>query len=140
MIERIVNTATPAADPVEEEFELKLRPHDFANYIGQDRLKQNLQLAITAAKKRGEPLDHVLGFAGDAELTLEMHRRSGDRAKQRRFAGNAVIHLAVRVAESGRRDADVDQIKSAFAQALSHDAVVVGDQYPDLHVSTERAR
>lgn len=62
MIERIVNAAAPTAtdDEVELEFEVKLRPHDFANYIGQDRLKQNLQLAITAAKKRGEPLDHVL--------------------------------------------------------------------------------
>ncbi len=60
MIERIVNTAPANDDVVEEEFEIKLRPHDFANYIGQDRLKQNLQLAISAAKKRGEPLDHVL--------------------------------------------------------------------------------
>lgn len=64
MIERIVNTVPLAAndddDVVEAEFEIKLRPHDFANYIGQDRLKQNLQLAIAAAKKRGEPLDHVL--------------------------------------------------------------------------------
>jgi holliday junction DNA helicase RuvB len=60
MIERIVGTAPVDDDEVEQEFEVKLRPHDFANYIGQDRLKQNLQLAITAAKKRGEPLDHVL--------------------------------------------------------------------------------
>jgi Holliday junction DNA helicase RuvB len=61
MIERIVNATTGDDDDVvEQEFELKLRPHDFANYIGQDRLKQNLQLAIAAAKKRGEPLDHVL--------------------------------------------------------------------------------
>lgn len=60
MIERIVGTAPQADDEVEQEFEVKLRPHDFASYIGQDRLKQNLQLAITASKKRGEALDHVL--------------------------------------------------------------------------------
>jgi Holliday junction DNA helicase RuvB len=60
MIERIVGTAPQAEDDIEQEFEIKLRPHDFANYIGQDRLKKNLQLAIEAAKKRGEPLDHVL--------------------------------------------------------------------------------
>jgi len=61
MIERIVG-ATPQTDDddIEQEFEVKLRPHDFANYIGQDRLKQNLKLAIAAAKKRGESLDHVL--------------------------------------------------------------------------------
>jgi Holliday junction DNA helicase RuvB len=40
--------------------ELTLRPRDFVNYIGQDRLKQNIKLAILAAKKRGEPLDHIL--------------------------------------------------------------------------------
>ncbi len=55
-----MQTNTAADDRVEEEFEVRLRPHDFASYIGQDRLKQNLQLAIAAAKKRGEPLDHVL--------------------------------------------------------------------------------
>lgn len=64
MIERIVNPSAAddavAHDPVEVELENKLRPQDFANYIGQDRLKKNLQLAITAAKKRGEPLDHIL--------------------------------------------------------------------------------
>lgn len=60
MIERIVGTAPASDDNVEQEFEVKLRPHDFANYIGQERLKQNIQLAIQAAKKRGEPLDHIL--------------------------------------------------------------------------------
>ena len=60
MIERIVGAAPQVDDEVEQEFEVRLRPHDFANYIGQDRLKQNLQLAIQAAKKRGEALDHVL--------------------------------------------------------------------------------
>src|SRR5882762_10024550 len=61
MIERIVGAAvTEDETPEEQELENKLRPQDFANYIGQDRLKQNLQLAIDAAKKRGEPLDHVL--------------------------------------------------------------------------------
>lgn len=60
MIERIIGAAVQDDTPDEVEFENKLRPHDFANYIGQDRLKQNLKLAITAAKQRGEALDHVL--------------------------------------------------------------------------------
>lgn len=59
-IERIVNTGSQTDDPKEEELEQTLRPRDFANYIGQERLKKNLQLAIAAAKKRGEPLDHIL--------------------------------------------------------------------------------
>src|SRR3954471_12155880 len=58
-IERIINTS-PQDDPQEVELEVTLRPRDFANYIGQQRLKQNIKLAIDAAKKRGEPLDHVL--------------------------------------------------------------------------------
>jgi Holliday junction DNA helicase RuvB len=61
VIDRIVSTGVDEGnDVVEQEFENVLRPRDFANYIGQDRLKQNLQLAIAAAKKRGEPLDHIL--------------------------------------------------------------------------------
>lgn len=58
-IERIVNTSG-ADEPDEQEFEQTLRPHDFENYIGQERLKKNLKLSIGAAKKRGEPIDHVL--------------------------------------------------------------------------------
>lgn len=57
-IQRIADSSNE--DPVEVELEITLRPHDFANYVGQERLKKNLQLAIAAAKKRGEPLDHIL--------------------------------------------------------------------------------
>lgn len=57
-IERI--TQPTNEEPDEIELENTLRPRDFSNYIGQERLKKNLQLAIAAAKKRGEPLDHVL--------------------------------------------------------------------------------
>jgi Holliday junction DNA helicase RuvB len=60
MIDRIVDVADDTDDVVEQEFEITLRPHDFASYIGQERLKQNLKLAIDAAKKRGESIDHVL--------------------------------------------------------------------------------
>lgn len=62
MIERIVQDNLVADDPIEEAYEARLRPQDFKSYIGQDWLKQNLQLAVMAAKKRQEPLDHVLLF------------------------------------------------------------------------------
>ncbi len=58
-IERIVD-AKNNDDEKDHELENTIRPRDFKNYIGQERLKQNLKLAIAAAKKRGEPLDHVL--------------------------------------------------------------------------------
>jgi len=60
-VDRIVNTGLDDDDMQREvELENTLRPKDFANYIGQQRLKKNLQLAIAAAKKRGEPIDHLL--------------------------------------------------------------------------------
>ena len=59
-IERIVDTSSHADDSEEQRIEVTLRPQRFAEYVGQERLKKNLQLAITAAKKRGEPIDHVL--------------------------------------------------------------------------------
>jgi Holliday junction DNA helicase RuvB len=39
-----------------------LRPQKLADYIGQDKIRENLSISIAAAKKRGEPLDHVLFF------------------------------------------------------------------------------
>jgi Holliday junction DNA helicase RuvB len=60
MIDRIVNPAHEDNEPQEIELEATLRPRDFKHYIGQERLKQSIRLAIAAAKKRGEPLDHVL--------------------------------------------------------------------------------
>lgn len=59
-IERIVDTTDHQEDADEQIIELTLRPKSFAEYVGQDRLKKNLQLAIEAAKKRSEPLDHIL--------------------------------------------------------------------------------
>ncbi len=59
-IERIVDTSSHADDSEEQRIEVTLRPQRFAEYVGQERLKKNLQLAIVAAKKRSEPIDHVL--------------------------------------------------------------------------------
>jgi len=59
-IERIVDTSSHADDSEEQRIEVTLRPQRFAEYVGQERLKKNLQLAIAAAKKRSEPIDHVL--------------------------------------------------------------------------------
>ena len=67
--ERIVSAA-----PVEDDssFELKLRPQRLAEFIGQQKVKDNLAVAIEAAKSRGEALDHILlyGPPGLGKTTL----------------------------------------------------------------------
>ena len=42
--------------------DVSLRPKKFEDFIGQENVKENLKIAITAAKKRGEPIDHVLFY------------------------------------------------------------------------------
>jgi len=59
-IERIVDTSDHEEDADEQIIEVTLRPRSFDDYVGQERLKKNLKLAIDAAKKRDEPLDHIL--------------------------------------------------------------------------------
>lgn len=54
------------------DFDFTLRPKDFDSFVGQEKIKKNLHISIEAAKKRGEPLDHVLlyGPAGLGKTTL----------------------------------------------------------------------
>jgi len=67
--ERLVS-AVPVDD--DSSFELKLRPQRLAEFIGQYKVKENLAIAIEAARSRGEPLDHVLlyGPPGLGKTTL----------------------------------------------------------------------
>lgn len=59
-VQRIVDTSPSEGDEEEQLIEVSLRPRSFSEYVGQERLKKNLKLAIDAAKKRSEPIDHVL--------------------------------------------------------------------------------
>lgn len=49
-----------AALDEDRQFELSVRPQRFADFIGQARLKENLSIAVEAARSRGDALDHVL--------------------------------------------------------------------------------
>ena len=61
-IERVIDNISHEEDQEEQAVEVSLRPTNFAEYIGQERLKRNLKIAIAAVKKRndGTTLDHVL--------------------------------------------------------------------------------
>src|ERR1700716_1656739 len=54
------------------QYEAGLRPRVLDDYIGQDRVRENLQVSIAAARQRGEALDHVLlyGPPGLGKTTL----------------------------------------------------------------------
>ena len=66
---RIMSTSYSAAD---SDTEISLRPKTLEDYIGQEKVKENLKVYIEAAKKRGDPLDHVLlyGPPGLGKTTL----------------------------------------------------------------------
>jgi holliday junction DNA helicase RuvB len=61
-----------AAQPDELQFEVGLRPRSLAEFTGQSKLKENLSIAIEAARMRGEAMDHVLlyGPPGLGKTTL----------------------------------------------------------------------
>jgi Holliday junction DNA helicase RuvB len=64
--------ASPSALEGERQFETALRPTKLADFTGQAKLKENLAIAIEAATKRGEAMDHVLlyGPPGLGKTTL----------------------------------------------------------------------
>src|SRR5437016_4043393 len=69
MKQRIVSAVVVEDDA---SFELKLRPKFLKEFVGQNKVKENLSVAIEAAKSRGEALDHVLlyGPPGLGKTTL----------------------------------------------------------------------
>lgn len=67
------NLLVPKLESVDEEkIENTLRPRSLSEYIGQTKVKENIKVAIEAAQKRNEPLDHVLlyGPPGLGKTTL----------------------------------------------------------------------
>jgi Holliday junction DNA helicase RuvB len=72
--------------------ELSLRPKRLSEYVGQDNVKQNLDVAIQAARQRGEPLDHILlyGPPGLGKTTLASVIANEMNARFRATAGPLV--------------------------------------------------
>lgn len=66
------NTTNPKLKLEDKTLDQALRPRNWDEYIGQDKVKTNLKILLEAAKKRSEPIDHLLlyGPAGLGKTTL----------------------------------------------------------------------
>jgi Holliday junction DNA helicase RuvB len=92
-IERIIGAELAGEDLPQEE--QKLRPKTFDSYIGQDRLKRTLQISIAAARKRDDPVDHILLFGppGLGKTTMA-HVIANEMGTQIRITSGTAIERA----------------------------------------------
>jgi len=84
----------PQSSGVEDEFEVTLRPRRLDEFIGQQPLKDNLELILGGAKRRGEALEHVLlcGPPGLGKTTLANILSNEMGADLRTSSGPAIEH------------------------------------------------
>jgi holliday junction DNA helicase RuvB len=82
----------PVLDDDEEDVERSLRPRSLDEFVGQERVKEQLEISLTAAKARGEALDHVLlaGPPGLGKTSLAHIVREELGVGLRTIAGPAV--------------------------------------------------
>lgn len=121
MEERIVSAKETSEDT---SIEQSLRPHTLTEYIGQEKVKANLNVFIEAAKMRSEPLDHVLlyGPPGLGKTTLAMI-----------IAGEMGVQLRTTSGPAIERPGDL----AAILTALEPGDVLFIDEIHRLHRNVE---
>lgn len=74
MSERDHDELDPEPQDEEKVYEISLRPSRFDEFVGQSKIKDNLRVFVEAARRRGDPVDHVLfcGPPGLGKTTLAM--------------------------------------------------------------------
>jgi Holliday junction DNA helicase RuvB len=65
--EGLQRAVAPSADPLEAAEEVTLRPRRLTEFVGQPQLKEHLEIMLEAARRRSQPIDHLL-FAGPPGL------------------------------------------------------------------------
>jgi Holliday junction DNA helicase RuvB len=82
----------PVLDDAEEELERSLRPRTLSDFVGQERVKEQLEISLAAARARGEALDHVLlaGPPGLGKTSLAQIVRNELGVGIRQVAGPAL--------------------------------------------------
>ena len=94
-IERYVDAAAISEDMNAPAVENSIRPNTFADYPGQNRAKENLQIYVQAARKRGKALDHVLlhGPPGLGKTTLAKIIATELAVPYYQTSGLPILHL-----------------------------------------------
>ena len=95
---RVIEAAALPDDP---EFDVALRPRTLAEFVGQERVKEQLALLIDGARQRGEAVDHLL-FSGPPGLGQDDARADRRERDGRRVPTH--VRSRARSAERPRRD------------------------------------
>jgi len=132
--------ASPAALEGERQFETALRPTRLSDFAGQPKLKENLDIAIQAAKKRGEAMDHVLLYGPPglgkttlatiiaAELEVEIEQTSAPILQKKADLTGLLSHIRARqvffIDEIHRLMPDVEEFLYAALEDFRMDILI----------------